>query len=68
MNLDSRFKEDWRYPKGINFFEALTLIFITLKLTGYIDWTWVWVLSPIWIGFVLIMLFLACAGLSGDNS
>lgn len=28
---------------------ALTLIFVTLKLTNNIDWSWVWVLCPIWI-------------------
>lgn len=27
----------------------LGLIFITLKLTGYITWSWLWVLSPFWI-------------------
>lgn len=27
----------------------LGLIFITLKLTGYIAWSWLWVLSPFWI-------------------
>lgn len=30
----------------MGFTEALTLIFIILKLTDTIDWTWVWVLSP----------------------
>ena len=66
MKFDVNLAESCRYPKGINFFEALTLIFVTLKLTGYIDWTWVWVLSPIWIGFVLVLVFLALAGLSSD--
>lgn len=33
---------------GTNFFGLLTLIFITLKLTGYINWSWWWVLAPIW--------------------
>lgn len=28
---------------------ALTLMFVGLKLTNYIDWSWWWVLSPIWI-------------------
>ena len=27
----------------------LTLVFITLKLCKVIDWSWVWVLSPLWI-------------------
>ena len=34
---------------GLGFVDALTLLFITLKLTGQIDWNWFWVLSPIWI-------------------
>ncbi len=34
---------------GIGFLQALTLIFIVLKLTGHIAWSWLWVLSPLWI-------------------
>ena len=34
---------------GIGFFGLLTIVFITLKLIGKIDWSWWWVLSPIWI-------------------
>lgn len=34
---------------GIRFFGALALIFITLKLTNVISWSWWWVLAPIWI-------------------
>ena len=33
---------------GPNFIGLLTLLFITLKLTGYINWSWWWVLSPLW--------------------
>lgn len=33
----------------IGFPGLLTIVFITLKLTGYIAWSWWWVLSPIWI-------------------
>lgn len=38
---------------GISFGGALALIFITLKLLGVdpvASWSWLWVLSPIWIG------------------
>lgn len=48
----------------IGFSWALTLIFIVLKLTNVIAWSWWWVLSPIWItggigvAAVLIMLLL----------
>ena len=37
----------------IGFLGMLTLIFITLKLTNYIAWSWVWVLAPMWGGFLL---------------
>ena len=37
------------------FLLALTLIFIALKLMGYITWSWVWVLSPIWIPIALVI-------------
>ena len=34
---------------GMNFLEALMLVFIILKLCKIITWSWWWVLSPIWI-------------------
>lgn len=34
---------------NIGFPSLLTLIFITLKLTGFIAWSWTWVLAPVWI-------------------
>ena len=37
------------------FFELLTILFIGLKLTGFISWSWFWVLSPI---IFLIMLLI----------
>lgn len=36
--------------------EALTLIFVTLKLTHFIDWSWWWVLSPVVTGFAVFMV------------
>ena len=39
---------------GIGFFGALTLLFVALKLTGFIGWDWVWVLSPLWIPGVFL--------------
>lgn len=47
---------------GIGFGGLLTLIFITLKLTHIIDWSWWWVLSPIWISFAIVGAILAIAG------
>lgn len=43
-------------PSGTGFIGLLTLVFITLKLCGVLDWSWVWVLSPIWISLVLSLL------------
>ena len=34
---------------GIGFVGLLTILFIALKLLDKIDWSWWWVLSPIWI-------------------
>jgi hypothetical protein len=33
---------------GVGFLGLLTIVFIALKLTGYINWSWLWVLAPIW--------------------
>ena len=36
----------------------LGLIFITLKLTGHIAWSWLWVLAPFWISLSIIVVFI----------
>ena len=41
---------------GIGFFGLLTIVFITLKLTGYIDWSWLWVLAPLWGSAVFVIV------------
>lgn len=41
---------------GIGFLGALTLLFIALKLMGYITWSWWWVLAPMWIPVVVIVV------------
>ena len=41
---------------GMGFLSILTLIFIVLKLTGNIDWSWWWVLSPLWIPFIIVVV------------
>ena len=45
---------------GIGLGTLLFLIFMTLKLTNYIDWSWWWVTAPLWrpIGIVLFILAL----------
>ena len=44
---------------GLGCGSVLLLIFIVLKLVDVIDWSWWWVLSPIWIGAILIALLVA---------
>lgn len=39
------------------------LTFLVLKLTSVILWSWLWVLSPLWILGILLILFLAYLGL-----
>lgn len=46
---------------GISFAGLLTLLFIGLKLTGFIAWSWWWVLSPLWISAVLVIAIIAVA-------
>lgn len=48
---------------GIGFTSLLAILFIALKLIGIIDWPWIWVLCPIWIGWAVIFILLAIWGL-----
>lgn len=53
------------------FLQLLTILFIGLKLAGYIDWYWLWVLSPIWvvpavcISFAILVFSVFIAALIG---
>jgi hypothetical protein len=44
---------------GIGFTGLLTILFVGLKLTGYINWSWWWVLSPLWISVLVGLAILA---------
>ena len=46
---------------GIGFAGLLTIVFIVLKLVGVIKWSWIWVLSPIWITAILMILIILLA-------
>jgi hypothetical protein len=48
---------------GLSLGGVLTVVFVVLKLTGNIDWSWWWVLSPLWIGFVLIFVLVVLLGI-----
>lgn len=54
-------KDNGGSSSGIGFTGLLTIVFITLKLMGYINWSWIWVLSPIWIGLLITVVFLLIA-------
>lgn len=41
---------------GIGFTGLLTIVFITLKLLDKITWSWWWVLSPLWISFIIFII------------
>jgi hypothetical protein len=43
---------------GIGIGMVLFLIFLVLKLTGHIDWSWWWITSPLWIPLVILLVFL----------
>lgn len=51
---------------GVGLAGLLTVLFVGLKLTGYIQWSWLWVLSPLWISVVaaitvLLIIFIIAA-------
>lgn len=50
---------------GVGFSGLLTLVFIVLKLCHVIDWSWVWVLSPLWISFSIAILIIVAVVLIG---
>lgn len=52
---------------GIGSTGVLTIVFITLKLLKVINWSWLWVLSPIWINILLVILVCIIAALIPDR-
>ena len=56
-------KQEVTVKGGIGFTGALQLLFIALKLTGFIKWPWVWVLSPIWISAIIAIGVIAIVAL-----
>lgn len=53
---------------GVGFAGLLAIVFITLKLLGKIDWSWWWVLSPLWgsvlLGVVILVVVFAVAAIT----
>jgi hypothetical protein len=46
----------------IGFLGILTIVFVILKATGYIDWSWYLVFLPIWGPLALVLIISAGAG------
>lgn len=47
---------------GIGFLGLLTIVFIVLKLTGFITWSWWWVLATSWIPLLLAVVIVVGVG------
>lgn len=50
---------------SIGFTGALQIAFIVLKLCKVINWSWVWVLAPMWISLIFVVVVAICAALLG---
>lgn len=48
---------------GISLGTILFIVFLVLKLTETIDWSWWWVTAPLWIPVGLVVVFLIISGL-----
>lgn len=60
--MDLRLKMNQK-RMDINLSGFLLILFIIFKLVGVINWSWWWVLSPLWIPYALILLVLFIGGL-----
>lgn len=43
---------------GLGTGSVIQIVFLVLKLTHLIDWSWVWVLSPTWISLIIVVIIL----------
>jgi putative effector of murein hydrolase LrgA (UPF0299 family) len=41
---------------NLNIGSVIQIVFIILKLTNLIHWSWLWVLSPLWISAIITLL------------
>lgn len=42
--------------EGLGLGGILFIVFLVLKLTGNIDWSWWWVFSPFWLPIVFVLI------------
>ena len=52
------------HGSGLSLAGVLTVVFVVLKLCNLINWSWVWVLSPIWISLALLGIILVWIAVS----
>lgn len=48
---------------GIGFCGTLTIAFIVLKLCHVIDWSWIWVVAPLWVPLIIVIILIIIAAL-----
>lgn len=46
--------------------DVLAIVFIVLKLLGVINWSWWWVLSPIWISIIIVLVLYGILAICDD--
>ena len=46
---------------GVSVLGLLGVLFVALKLTGYIDWSWWWVTAPFWAGLAVFLVIVVIA-------
>jgi hypothetical protein len=57
--MSSNYNYNTNNNHGIGFFGLLTILFVALKLTNFIDWSWWLVLGPLYIPILIVLLFVA---------
>lgn len=53
---------------GIGICGVLTIVFVVLKLVGVINWSWLWVLCPLWINILLTVIVLVIIAIIDDKA
>jgi hypothetical protein len=51
--------------QGIGTLGLLGVLFVALKLTGHVDWSWFWVTMPFWGGLGILLAFVAAFAVVG---
>lgn len=57
-----------RSSGGLGLCSVLAIVFIVLKLVGVINWSWLWVLSPLWIELIIVIVLVVIFALLSKGS